>query len=70
MGSPTTPEQHPRRTPLRPALEKLGARWLSIGDAAVADGLIFKKVRRKTISQRNYFIVLQAMSDNVRVRTH
>jgi len=40
MGSPTTtPEQHPRRTPLRPALEKLGARWLSIGDAAVADGL-------------------------------
>lgn len=35
----TTPQQHLRRTPLLPALNKAGARWFSIGDAAISDGL-------------------------------
>lgn len=35
----TTPDQHLRRTPLRPALEKAGAQWTVVGDMAIADGL-------------------------------
>lgn len=35
----TTPDQHLRRTPLRLALEKAGARWTSLGDTAIAGGL-------------------------------
>jgi sarcosine oxidase subunit gamma len=35
----TTPEQHPRRTPLRRALDRAGARWISLGDSATACGL-------------------------------
>jgi sarcosine oxidase subunit gamma len=37
----TTPEQHLRRTPLRSALAKAGAKWTATpaGDAAISDGL-------------------------------
>lgn len=35
----TTPDQFPRRTPLRPALDRAGATWMPAGEAAIADGL-------------------------------
>lgn len=35
----TTPDQFPRRTPLRTALDRAGASWAPLGDAAIADGL-------------------------------
>ena len=35
----TTPDEHLRRTPLRIALEKAGARWAALGDIAISDGL-------------------------------
>ena len=35
----TAPDQHLRRTPLRLALEKAGARWTALEDIAIADGL-------------------------------
>jgi len=35
----TAPDQHLRRTPLRLALERAGARWTALEDIAITDGL-------------------------------